>query len=360
MEEHPLISLCMIVKDEERWLGNCLESICRAVNEIIVVDTGSSDGTKEICASFGAKVFDYIWSDSFAEARNYGIKKAEGEWILWLDADEELEISDGEQFANMLGSYENDALAVPIVSYYGKFPVDAGRAYTFCSYRLFKNYRGHEFVGDIHEYPDIKGGTLNVKEDMVDTVRIYHYGYMDEIIEDKKKSKRNIQLLQRIKSDDPNNPWINYHLASEYHRAGKSEMAFIKINEAIGEFLNKRQIAPAIVYKLKYDILIFSCSFKSAWPGIEKAIELYPDYVDLHFYKGLIFYYMEIYEAAIAVFSHCLKLGEQSYQYLTLVGCGSYKSWYYIGRCHEKMGRNAAAAEAYKQSVSIYKNYKYK
>ncbi len=358
MKEHPLISLCMVVKDEERWLKNCLQSIDRVVDEIIIVDTGSSDGTKEICNSFGAKVFDYIWEDSFAAARNYGIRKAEGEWILWLDADEEMEISDKELFTCMLRSYEKDALAVPIVSYYGKFPVEAGRAYTFCSYRLFRNYKGHEFAGDIHEYPDIKGFTLNLKKDMLDIARIYHYGYMDEVIEGKKKSERNIQILQKVKAKSEDNPWIDYHLASEYYRAGQLELAFKQVNEAICGFLNKRQLPPAIVYKLKYDILIISCSYESAWPGIEKAIELYPDYVDLYFYKGLILYHKEMYEEAITIFRHCLKLGERNYEYLTLVGCGSYNSWYYIGMCHEKMGRNDEAAEAFKNSITIYNNYK--
>lgn len=358
MTEHPFISLCMIVKDEERWIESCLKSIYSAVDEIIIVDTGSGDRTKDICMTFGAKVFDYIWRDSFAEARNHGIRKAKGEWILWLDADEEMEFEDIEIFLTMLRSYKKDALEVPVVCYYGDFPVDATRAYTFCSYRLFRNNKGYKFVGDIHEYPDIKGFTPDYDKDMLQLAKIYHYGYMDEVNEGKKKSERNIKILQKVRAESDDNPWVDYHIASEYYHAGKYEMAFNQVNMAIWGFLNKKQIPPAIAYKLKYDILLISSNYDSAWPGIEKAIELYPDYVDLHFYKGLIFYEKKMYVDAIPIFQHCLKLGEQNYKYLTLVGCGSYRSWYYIGMCHEKLGKKEEANEDFKHTISIYKDYK--
>jgi glycosyltransferase involved in cell wall biosynthesis len=84
-------SLCMIVKNEEANLAECLKSAADLFNEIVVVDTGSSDQTKETAAAFGAKVFDFPWCDSFAAARNESIKHATGEWIFWLDADDRLD-----------------------------------------------------------------------------------------------------------------------------------------------------------------------------------------------------------------------------------------------------------------------------
>lgn len=357
MIEHPFISLCMIVKDEERWIESCLKSIYTAVDEIIIVDSGSGDRTREICLSFGAEVFDFTWRDSFSEARNYGINKAKGKWILWLDADEEMKLEDREMFLTMLRSYTKDALEVPIVSYYGDFPVNAGRAYTFCSYRLFRNNKGYRFVGDIHEYPDIEGFIPDYDKDMLKLAKIYHYGYLDEVSEAKKKSDRNIKILQKVRAQSVDNPWVDYHMASEYYRAGKYEMAFNHVNMALWGFLNKKQIPPAIAYKLKYDILLISSNYDGAWPGVEKAIELYPDYVDLHFYKGLIFFEKKMYADAIPIFQHCLKLGEQNYKYLTLVGCGSYRAWYYIGMCHEKLGKQEESYEDFKRTISIYKDY---
>ncbi|MHB8146865.1 MAG: glycosyltransferase family 2 protein, partial [Vulcanimicrobiaceae bacterium] len=84
------ISLCMIVKNEERFLAQCLRSVADAVDEIIVVDTGSTDGTIEIAKSFGATVIERDWRNDFSWARNESIKPATRRWILFLDADEEL------------------------------------------------------------------------------------------------------------------------------------------------------------------------------------------------------------------------------------------------------------------------------
>lgn len=88
------ISLCMIVKDEERCIERCLESVYSTVDEIIVVDTGSSDRTLELIAKFNAKVFHYKWDHNFSNARNHAIEQATGDYILQLDADEWLEDSE--------------------------------------------------------------------------------------------------------------------------------------------------------------------------------------------------------------------------------------------------------------------------
>ncbi len=84
------ISLCMIVRDEEAVLGWCLESVAPAVDEIIVVDTGSIDGTKAVAAAYTDRIFDFAWVDDFAAARNASFAKATGDYILWLDADDVL------------------------------------------------------------------------------------------------------------------------------------------------------------------------------------------------------------------------------------------------------------------------------
>jgi glycosyltransferase involved in cell wall biosynthesis/Tfp pilus assembly protein PilF len=91
----PTLSLCMIVKDEQPNLVRCLSSVKAAVDEIVVVDTGSTDRTKDLAAVFGAKVYDARWSDDFAEARNTALSKATGDWILVLDADEAVSAADG-------------------------------------------------------------------------------------------------------------------------------------------------------------------------------------------------------------------------------------------------------------------------
>src|SRR3989344_1922813 len=100
------ISLCMITKNEENLLKNCLNNIKDTVDEIIIVDTGSADNTKETARKFNAKIFDFKWGDNFSEARNFSLQKATQEWILVLDADEKISNFDLEKIKNLTKSKE--------------------------------------------------------------------------------------------------------------------------------------------------------------------------------------------------------------------------------------------------------------
>lgn len=87
------LSLSMIVKNEERFLPGCLESVKGLVDEIVIVDTGSTDGTKKIAESCRAKIIDFKWCDDFSAARNESLRHVTGDWVLYLDADERLDKS---------------------------------------------------------------------------------------------------------------------------------------------------------------------------------------------------------------------------------------------------------------------------
>ena len=99
--ERARVSLTMIVKDEENNLSNCLESVA-ALDEIVVVDTGSTDRTIEIARSFGARVFEFAWVDSFAAARNEALSHATGDYAFWLDADDVVEPDEREKLRALL------------------------------------------------------------------------------------------------------------------------------------------------------------------------------------------------------------------------------------------------------------------
>lgn len=348
----------MIVKNEEKWLKKCLNSVVNVVDEIIIVDTGSTDKTKEIAMNFPVKLYDYTWNDSFADARNYSLSKASGDWILYLDADEELYVENNNLFFDVLQQEKGHVFLVPTINYYGEFPANANKSYLYASHRIFKNHNGFKFIGNIHEHLNIQDNPNKIISSKMNFVKIHHYGYMDSVVENKNKFTRNLRLLEKEKENLDYSPWIDYHIASEYYRGKYYEKSFQSVNLSIRRFIEKKQLPPPLLYKLKYDILINTGSFYGAWPAIEKAITLYPKYVDLHFYKGIIFMAQKKYEEAISVFHHCIELGkEYNPIFLTNAGNSGYQSWYFIGKCYEALNNLVEARKAYRHSLVLYPDY---
>ncbi|MDP4084386.1 MAG: glycosyltransferase [Bacillota bacterium] len=348
------ISLCMIVKDEEEYIACCLNSVKDVVDEMIIVDTGSTDHTIEICQSFKCQIEKFTWNGSFADARNFGLKKATGDWILWLDADEELDEKDkwklfeGEHFEHF------DILSLYFINYHGN-QVDVNDSTSTSLHRLFRN-SGFTFKNKIHEcldfdhIPKERIGHLHVK--------VHHYGYLNSTVEKKGKTDRNLKLLKEQIKEGENVPWAYYFIALEYYNKQQFQEALNHLNLSILSFLSKKVLPPSAIYKLKYFIYIAMERFKEALPGIEKAMILYPDFVDLQFYHGVILYHLEKYKAAIQCFKKCMEMGEENPNHLILKGVGSFQAWYYISLCQLKLGKKKDAAISVARSLLLAPNYK--
>ncbi|MCJ7841932.1 glycosyltransferase [Lederbergia sp. NSJ-179] len=337
MKQIPTISLCMIVKNEEKFLKQCLESVRTLIDEIIMVDTGSTDRTIDIAKEFQSQIFYYSWDDHFANARNSSLQKATTDWILWLDADEQLDHSKIEEIQQAVQRTEAMALSLPIVNYSGDTLEESkDQAHLYYQPRLFRNYQDIRFVHRIHETLDIPN---HASIEYLDTP-IYHYGYITEITESKNKTDRNKHLLMKEYHKTNHSPWIEYHLASEYYREQDYQQAFELVNQSLLQFLLASKKPPALLYKLKYDILLRTNSLEQALAGIEKALLLYPDYVDLHFYKGCMLFEQGDYSSALHSFNRCLELGDHHPHYLILTGVGSDKALEYKKDCLNKLGRD--------------------
>lgn len=330
----PSISLCMIVKNEEEFIEQCLKSIHKLVHELIIIDTGSTDQTVEICKKFNASIYSYEWNDHFADARNFGLSKASGDWILWLDADEELESSKSQLIMDIISQTDSSMFFFSIINYYGDtLPVNFKQAYFYHQPRLFRNNLGIKFYNRIHESPNFPEQDDSKYKIEILEVPIHHYGYIKEVTIKRNKSERNFHLLKEEYQNPNHSPWIEYHLASEFYRNKDYSTAFTHINESILGFLLQGLKPPAILYRLKYGILYETNSIDGASSSIDKVLLLYPDYVDLHFIKGLILFHQKRYSDALGSFEKCLELGENHSEYLIMKGSGSFNALYYKELC---------------------------
>src|SRR5919202_2851051 len=191
----PILSLCTIVKNERINLPRCLASVKHYVDEMIVVDTGSEDGTPEIAAKHGAKVRYFEWCDDFAAARNYAISQAYGDWILMPDADEELFI-ESEVFLDQITS-QPDVIAYEIALTEAN---DLSRTPAYLI-RLFRNLPDLKYIGRFHEQLRYHNQCLNTNQiGYLENVKILHYGYTKEQLL-QKNLIRNIPILERIRQD---------------------------------------------------------------------------------------------------------------------------------------------------------------
>lgn len=146
----PTISLCMIVKNEENYLARCLDSVTNLVEEIIIVDTGSSDRTVEIASNYTSKIYSYLWKDDFSDARNYSFSKASMDYCMWMDADDVLEETEKDKFLRLKQTLPSDTDMV-MMKYNTSFD-EAGRpSFSYFRERWIRNCSQYRWLGAVHE-----------------------------------------------------------------------------------------------------------------------------------------------------------------------------------------------------------------
>ncbi len=204
------VGLCMIVKNEERALARCLDSVRGWVGEMVVVDTGSTDGTIDIAKAYGARVSHFSWCDDFAAARNAALDQATCEWVLVLDGDETLIVEEPAALQAALLQSQWDGFSVPIRSLN-----DDGTHSKAMVFRLFRRERaGMRYRGEIHEQLQaVSEGKLRTSS--LSCVYLDHDGYTEAVVESANKVQRNLRLCRKLTQSRPNDPfsWFVYAMA---------------------------------------------------------------------------------------------------------------------------------------------------
>lgn len=224
------VTLCIITRNEAQHLVSCLHSARHLVREIIVVDTSSVDGTQDIAARYGARVFSLPWDEDFAAARNYSLARATGDWIFVLDADEILAPVRTEELAALLAAPGVEGYFVNIRSYLGNGEEVAEDQ----AVRLFRNRPFYRFEGAIHEQVAgaIKrrnsGGGLACSP-----LLIHHFGYLDRQVRAKNKRRRNIGVITRSLGKKPDDPFLLYSLGIEYLQDGDTAQGIALLEKAL-------------------------------------------------------------------------------------------------------------------------------
>jgi glycosyltransferase involved in cell wall biosynthesis/2-polyprenyl-3-methyl-5-hydroxy-6-metoxy-1,4-benzoquinol methylase len=233
---HPRLSVILIARNEEQFLGQCLTSVSDIADQIVVVDTGSTDNTIAIAREHGAEVHEFKWNDDFSAARNESLLHARGDWVLFIDADEELLAEGKAGLREAMSQADTLAWRLPIV--------DVDREHLGHSYvpRLFRNAPGLFFVGRIHEQVSSSVEARRADwglENRIGTATLRHHGYQEEVIRDRRKTARNISLLERAVEEFPNDANLLMNLGLELARAGQLGAALDQYADAFTAFCHQ-------------------------------------------------------------------------------------------------------------------------
>jgi len=230
------VSAALIVKNESRCIVRCLSSLVNAVDEIVVVDTGSDDNTIELIEQFilehqKVKLFHFEWCDDFSAARNFSLSKVTGDWVFVVDADEHLHPEDMHKLKNLADRYScSDA---PILMDVLLWDVKQGEIEEFYTglLRLFPANVGIRYEGKIHE--SLAKESLPMAFKRIDTdIRLFHDGYDITVIDWLAKKQRNVYLLNAELQKDPYNArnlmYFGYELASYNKEKGIKFLSMAK------------------------------------------------------------------------------------------------------------------------------------
>lgn len=343
------LNLVMIVKNEERTLRKCLKAAGKLVDEIIVVDTGSTDETRKIAEELGARVETFTWVNDFSMARNYALDQSDADWNLMLDADEILRPVTREVLEKLIRERGNNWVGA-LLRYNAYRDKEETRVSVETIPRLLP--RGVRYEGRIHEQPKT---TLVC----MDTPLVAdHDGYLYS-----DKGERNLPYLEREVEESPENGYFRFQLAFTLKNLKREReslphfAAFYEKGERKGPYW--RQGVTEYLYAL-----MEVGGKENMETGLRVLLAEEPrlkDYADFSFVSGIFFLnlvlsdvqrYLSCLPRIEQSFLHCLEIGERPWD-CGVEGTGSFLAYYNLGTWYEVSGQIDAARRCYKEALRL-------
>ncbi|MEW6263521.1 MAG: glycosyltransferase [Thermodesulfobacteriota bacterium] len=333
----PTFSLCLIARNEERNLPRSLGPVRACFDEMVVVDTGSTDRTVDLARSYGAKVVRMEWSDDFAAARNVSLKAASGDWILWLDADNHISSADVTRIRQDLDHQGRT------IFWCTEVVIPSGER--LIQKRVFPRRPDVYFAGRVHEqlvHPrDFRS--------LIIPVEILHWGYADKV-EARQKGRRNLRLLEAMAAVQPPDLYLCYQLGRTLFNLRSFEEALNWLDQAAAKS-EAEESNPGLwrhAWILKAQALERLGRETDAEEVLRRLIASSPDYGPGHYWLGRRLYDRSEWNEAAASLNRFLNLGVGD----AIAGFNPrqlrFTAAMLLGRCREKAGQDAEAAEAYR------------
>lgn len=348
------LSVCLIVRDNAGTIRPCLESIRPWVDEIVVVDTGSTDGTDEICEELGARVFHWAWRDDFAAARNVSFDHARGEWLFWMDSDDTIPEECGRRLRELADGPHPDNVHGYVVQVHcpGRDPSDL----TVVDHvKLIRNRPHLRFEFRIHEQiiPAIRraGGEVAWSD-----IFVVHSGSDHTPEGQDRKLERDFKLLHLELADRPDHPFVLFNLgmthadARQYEEAVRCLQRCIKVSQPEESHLRK-------AYALLVNSLSQAGRADEAWERCRQGRELFPDDKELLFRQAMLQHQLGRLDEAERSYLRVLEEQVERHFMSVDAGIAGYKARHNLAIVYEDMGRLGDAEQQWRMITEECPDY---
>jgi pentatricopeptide repeat protein len=352
----------MIVKNEEKFLPRCLESVQGLVDEIIIIDTGSEDNTKTIGAQYTNHIYDFEWCNDFSAARNESLRYATGKWILVLDADEYVQNTGHGKLRKFLEGYNHKkpyGFIVKILNFMGS-GYDETNMMESTGARLFSNKSGIQYTLPIHEQLTSSQGSITFPSL---SFTIFHSGYIKEIVQLKNKSKRNMSILETMKSDSHNESYYHFIVGNEYSNSGEMEQAL----QSYQLSYKKSYTTDSWYHHLLDRLITLEMQLDQhhlAYNHILTGININPDHTDYYCLKGILLDSLGCWNDAAREFEKCIQIAEDADNknipyWIVQPAHGKIIPYQMLADIHRKKGDLSSAIKYWIKTLQLQpKNYK--
>ena len=355
----PAISLCMIVRNEEQHLGACLDGVQHLVDEIIVVDTGSTDRTPALAAERGARVHVFPWCDDFSAARNESRRLATGQWVFWLDADDRVDRVNAERLRALFGELRSTAAPTNtayLMTCRSVLPAMRGQACQVSHLRVFPREAKIAWTGRVHERLEPTDGRPPLSLRWSDA-QIQHVGYANPV-QRQRKLQRNLQLLQLDFASHPDDATTLFHLGwchlelSHYAEA----LRFLKRSLRSECRANRPQVRKT--HSLMVECLSQMQRKREALEACTAALQQYPHDTELLFRQGHLLGALGDCAGSEMCFLQLLTTpSDTAFEYGVEVGLRGAKAHYMLGLLYEQQGRAWEAELQYRGALAEQPDY---
>ena len=337
------VSLCMIVRNEEKVLERCLKSVADIVDEIIIIDTGSVDKTKEVAKNFTDRIYDYAWCDDFSAARNFAFSKGNGEYLMWMDADDVFPASEKRKFFDMKENLEKQPCDMVMMIYDAAFDAEGKSSLSYYRERLIRNCPQARWEGRVHE-TIVPFGEVKYED--------IHFEHRKE---KKEYSDRNLKIYEKMisegqKMDAREQFYYGRELFYHANHEKAAEVFKVFLKEPTAWLENKLEAVRFLSYSL-YTLGYIEEAFDTLLQGLKLA----PPTGEICCDIGKFFYDRMEWENAAFWYENALHAEKRTEKgAFVLEECYGYLPCIQLCVCYDRLG-DRERAEMYNEMAGVWK-----